>query len=116
MAAQSRFYFVSKWLKEQWPKGKKDGQWNWTDSIQMIENRLERFCKKYDVNPNGREIKICASRYLKDNNGIPKHLLKYFIYKDDKGATGIEYKSPLLNYLEDLKNNPEELNFSEYFL
>lgn len=88
-----------------------NNKWLWAESQNRIEERLERFCEKYKVNPTPRAVLVCAHRYINDCGGEPKVLLKYFIYKDEKTPTMINYKSLLLDYLDNY--NDEELTLDE---
>lgn len=91
-------------LKGMYPKGKKEGTKNyWAGGIMLIVKRLHLFYKKYGYNYTDEQIIEATKCYLdayKDNDKYMQ-TLKYFIFKDGKGAGGsIECESQLLNYIE----------------
>ena len=93
-----------KMLKEIFPKGKKDGtNLYWSDGVALIEKRLKVLFKKYETRYPDEEILDAAKRYVESFNGDYRFMkvLKYFLFKDEKGAAGkVEESSELINYIE----------------
>lgn len=102
-------------LKEIFPKGKKDGtNYHWTEGVVLIIRRLKLFFKKYGNEFTDEQIIQATEKYVEGFNGNYQYmrLLKYFIFKEQVGATGeVEGSSELINYIEnagqeeDLKND-----------
>lgn len=101
-------------LKEIYPKGRKDGTNNyWTEGQALIVRRLKLFFKKYGTEYSHEQIIQATQDYVNSFNGDYRFMrvLKYFIFKEVKGANGeIEGTSDLLNRLdnagqEDTENN-----------
>nr|DAJ62931.1 MAG TPA: hypothetical protein [Crassvirales sp.] len=97
-------------LKDLYPKGKKDGtNLPWTEGVALIEKRLKMFFKKYGEYPHENIIRA-TQKYVEGHNGNYRLMrtLKYFIWKEERGAAGdVESTSDLLTYLE---NAGEEEN------
>ena len=95
---------LAKKLKEIFPKGKKDGtNLYWSDGVALIEKRLKVLFKKYETRYPDEEILDAAKRYVESFNGDYRFMkvLKYFLFKDEKGAAGkVEESSELINYIE----------------
>lgn len=92
-------------LRELTPAGLKDGKWSWRGGPSEIKERLISFFKKWsDVNElyTSEDIINAYKQYLEDTkntDGSPhkyRKLLKYFIWKEEKG----EKSSLLMKYLE----------------
>lgn len=100
-------------LKKVYPEGKKQGTaYYWAEGKQLIMKRLMLFFKKYGKFPNDKIIEA-TKRYVNSFNGefYYMRLLKYFIFKEEKGKAGdIESSSELLNYIENSNqvNNTNE--------
>lgn len=100
-------------LKEIYPKGKKSNtQIYWAEGVALIEARLKLFFKKFGYH-KPEEIIDATQRYVDSFNGNYSYMrvLKYFIFKDVKGAEGVEKSSELLSYIE----NKNETNSPDYF-
>lgn len=99
-------------LKAIFPTGKKEGtNLQWTEGKALIVRRLKLFFRKYGTFPID-DILEAAQAYVSSFNGMYSYMrtLKYFIWKEEKGAGGeIEPSSDLLNYLEN-KGQEETLS------
>lgn len=105
---------IAKDLKDLWPTGSADfdgRKYAWQDSINETSSRLLTFKRKYETTFNRRIYREAAQRYLKDCGGTPRQLLRYFIFKDKKGAVGIEYTSSLLSYIEMVEEEENQFQF-----
>lgn len=91
-------------LKALYPKGKKPGtNIYWAEGKALIIKRLKQFFKKYGASYTNEDIISATERYIQSFNGNYKFMktLKYFIFKEEKGAGGdIESTSELLTYLD----------------
>lgn len=95
-------------LKEIFPKGKKEGtSLYWTEGATLIDKRLRAFFKKYGEYSK-EEIIDATKRYVESFHGDYSYMrtLKYFIFKDIRGAEEIENSSDLLTWIEN-KNDKE---------
>lgn len=100
-------------LKEIYPKGKKPGtHYYWSDGVKLIVNRLKVFYKKYGEDFSPEDIISATERYVKsfENNQRYMKLLKYFIFKDEKGAENVEHASDLLTFIENKDEESETSN------
>lgn len=89
-------------LKEIFPKGSKIPGHQWAEGVKLIVLRLKIFFKKYGIYSN-EEIINAAKAYVESFNGNYQYMqtLKYFIFKDVRGESGVvEPKSQLLTYIE----------------
>ncbi len=89
-------------LKKIFPKGSKVPGHQWTEGIKLIILRLKIFFKKYGIYSN-EEIINATKAYVESYNGNYQYMqtLKYFIFKDVRGESGVvEPKSQLLTYIE----------------
>lgn len=92
-------------LKSIFPQGRKDGTTiYWSEGKALIVRRLKAFFKKYGNNYTDSQIIEAAKSYVKSFNGNYKFMrtLRYFIFRDDVGDDGREYKSDLLNCIENV--------------
>lgn len=90
-------------LKKIFPKGKKEGtNLYWSEGVPLIVKRLKRFFDKYGYNYTSEQMVDAAKRYVSSFNGnySVMRTLKYFIFKEVKGADGVESASDLLTYIE----------------
>jgi len=91
-------------LKGIFPKGKKDGtNLYWTEGKTFIKKRLKNFFEKYGSKYTDDQIINATKSYVASFNGIYKtmRVLKYFIYKEEKGVDGkINSTSDLVNTIE----------------
>lgn len=97
-------------LKELTPKLKKDGKWNYADSVAIIQLRLQSFLRKFPNTDNlytEEQVINAYKAYIKDTTNFDgsisryRKLLKYFIWKlEDDG----DISSTLLTYLENPKS------------
>ena len=91
-------------LKDIFPKGKKDGtNLYWAEGKTFIKKRLKNFFEKYGSKYTDDQIINAAKSYVASFNGIYKtmRVLKYFIYKEEKGVDGkINSTSDLVNTIE----------------
>ena len=95
-------------LKEIFPKGKKEGtSLYWTEGTTLIDKRLRAFFKKYGEYSK-EDIIEATKRYVESFHGDYSYMrtLKYFIFKDVKGAEEVENSSDLLTWIEN-KNDKE---------
>lgn len=103
--------FIADDLKGLWPTGSvviEGRKYAWQDSRKETAARLLAFKRKYECRITRRIVKEAALAYLKDCGGTPRQLLRYFIFKDKKGAVGIEYTSSLLTYMEAIESEEDE--------
>ena len=103
---------IARDLKALWPKGSMvvyGKKYPWQDSEKETAERLLALKRKYGVKLCRRSFTDAAMRYLQDNGGLPKHLLRYFVFKDKRGVTGIEYQSPLLDYIDIVESENSEI-------
>lgn len=95
---------LAKGLKEIFPKGKKEGTNSyWTEGNALIIKRLKLFFKKYGDIYTDEQILQAAQSYVDSFNGNYRfmRLLKYFIFKEEKGAdNAVESTSDLINLIE----------------
>ncbi len=97
---------LAKALKEIFPKGAKIPGHQWSEGIKLIIMRLKLFFKRYGRYTN-EEIINATQAYVDSYNGNYTYMqtLKYFIFKDVKGESGmVEPKSQLLTYIENYDN------------
>lgn len=91
-------------LKELYPKGKKEGTSTyWAEGAVLIARRLKLFFKKYGKDYTDDQIVDATRGYVQSFNGDYQFMrtLKYFIFKEVKGAGGdIEGTSDLYNRIE----------------
>ena len=101
---EDRLDKLAEQLKNIFPKGKKDGtNLYWSEGKMFIKKRLKNFFNKYGTKYTDEQILNAAKEYVSSFNGIYKtmRVLKYFIYKEEKGADGkINSTSDLLNTIE----------------
>lgn len=101
---EDRLDKLAEQLKNIFPKGKKDGtNLYWSEGKMFIKKRLKNFFDKYGTKYTDEQILNAAKEYVSSFNGIYKtmRVLKYFIYKEEKGADGkINSTSDLLNTIE----------------
>lgn len=101
---EDRLDKLAEQLKNIFPKGKKDGtNLYWSEGKMFIKKRLKNFFDKYGTKYTDKQILNAAKEYVSSFNGIYKtmRVLKYFIYKEEKGADGkINSTSDLLNTIE----------------
>ncbi len=101
---EDRLDKLAEQLKSIFPKGKKDGtNLYWAEGKMFIKKRLKNFFEKYGNNYTDEQILNAAKSYIASFNGIYKtmRVLKYFIYKEEKGVDGkINSTSDLLNTIE----------------
>lgn len=101
---KERLSNLAKQLKEIFPKGKKDGtNTYWSEGIALIIRRLKLFFKKYGNTYTDEQILNATKSYVQSFNGNYQFMrvLKYFIFKEGKGADGmIEGTSDLVNAIE----------------
>lgn len=101
---EDRLDKLAQQLKNIFPKGKKDGtNLYWAEGKMFIKKRLKNFFEKYGSNYTDEQIINAAKSYIASFNGIYKtmRVLKYFIYKEEKGVDGkINSTSDLLNTIE----------------
>ena len=99
-------------LKELYPKGKKVGTNSpWTEGVVLIARRLKLFFKKYGKDYTDEQIIEATRNYVQSFNGDYQFMrvLKYFIFKEVKGAGGdIEGTSDLYNEIEHLGEEETE--------
>lgn len=99
-------------MRELWPTGKKDGKWDWRESVQNLASRLKWVWAKRELADYTIEDCLLVCRqYLsayKDNTKYMK-LLKYFIirqknaeYVGEDGQIHYAYESEFANMLENL--------------
>lgn len=105
---------LAKCLKEIYPKGRKEGtNTYWTEGNALIIKRLKLFFKKYGADYTDEQIIQATKSYVESFNGDYRFMrvLKYFIFKEEKGADGmVESTSDLINRIdnagqEDTENN-----------
>lgn len=103
---EDRLDKLAQQLKDIFPKGKKDGtNLYWAEGKMFIKKRLKNFFEKYGSNYTDEQILNAAKSYIASFNGIYKtmRVLKYFIYKEEKGVDGkINSTSDLLNTIENV--------------
>jgi hypothetical protein len=91
-------------LKNIFPKGKKDGtNLYWAEGKTFIKKRLKNFFSKYGNEYTDEQIINATKAYVSSFNGNYKimRVLKYFIYKEEKGIDGkINSTSDLVNTIE----------------
>ncbi len=93
---------LAKSLKDIFPKGSKVPGHQWTEGVKLIVLRLKMFFKKYGKFTN-EEIINAAKAYVSGYNGDYQYMqtLKYFIFKDVRGESGmVEPQSKLLTFIE----------------
>ncbi len=95
---------LAKRLKEIYPKGRKEGTNSyWTEGNALIIKRLKLFFKKYGTSYTDEQIIQATQSYVESFNGDYRfmRILKYFIFKEEKGADGmVESTSDLINRIE----------------
>lgn len=102
-------------LKKIFPKGKKEGtNLYWSEGVPLIAKRLKRFFDKYGYNYTSEQMVDAAKRYVSSFNGnySVMRTLKYFIFKEVKGADGVESASDLLTYIEN-KDQEDNNNWTD---
>lgn len=101
-------------LKAIFPKGKRPGgNQYWAEGEVLIVRRLKLFFKKYGDNFDHQKIIQAAKDYVTSFNGNYTYMrtLKYFIFKEERGANGeVEGTSDLITKIEnagqeDVDNN-----------
>lgn len=101
---EDRLDKLAEQLKSIFPKGKKDGtNLYWAEGKTFIKKRLKNFFEKYGNKYTDEQILDAARNYIASFNGIYKtmRVLKYFIYKEEKGIDGkINSTSDLVNTIE----------------
>ncbi len=99
-------------LKKIFPKGSKNPGYQWSEGIKLIVTRLKLFFKKYGRYSNEEIIKATQA-YVDGFNGNYQYMqtLKYFVFKDVKGESGmVEPQSQLLTFIENY-DHIEELRY-----
>lgn len=95
---------LAKCLKEIYPKGRKEGTNSyWTEGNALIIKRLKLFFKKYGTDYTDEQIIQATQSYVESFNGNYRfmRILKYFIFKEEKGADGmIESTSDLISRID----------------
>lgn len=95
---------LAKRLKEIYPRGRKDGTNSyWTEGNALIVKRLKLFFKKYGTDYTDEQIVQATKSYVKSFNGNYRfmRILKYFIFKEEKGADGmVESTSDLVSRID----------------
>ena len=114
----SFFEEVAKGLRELWPAGNKEGKWAWRSPVSELTERLKFIWREQDVTQD-YSVDDCLSaarQYLSrfEHNSTKYMLLcKYFIFKqksvgvDKNGVYKVDYVSPLLNILQDKKEQED---------
>ena len=104
---------LAKRLKEIYPKGKKEGQWYWTEGVALIKRRLQAFFVKYGKF-SAEEIIDATERYVQEKQDQPDmRLLKYFIFREHKTDGEANASSDLLTWIE---NKGEEERSVDWML
>ena len=110
----SFFTRVAEGLREMWPAGNKDEKWAWRSSVKELVGRL-KFIWAHQCVTDDYSVEDCLEagrKYLaRFQHGDTKYMkiLKYFIFKQKtagvttNGMYKMEYESPLLNILQDKK-------------
>lgn len=109
---------LAKELKNIFPKGKKAGtNTYWSEGNALIIKRLKSFFEKYNTDYTDEQILKAAKSYVQSFNGDYRFMrvLKYFIFKEEKGADGkVESTSDLItkidNFEEKDTENPNWIN------
>lgn len=95
---------LAKRLKEIYPKGRKEGTNSyWTEGNALIIKRLKLFFKKYGTDYTDEQIIQATQSYVESFNGNYRFMrvLKYFIFKEEKGADGmVESTSDLVSRID----------------
>lgn len=101
---EERISNLAKKLKEIFPKGRKEGtNTYWAEGNALIIKRLKLFFKKYGNIYTDEQIINATKSYVNSFNGNYRFMrvLKYFIFKEEKGADGmVESTSDLINRIE----------------
>lgn len=105
-------------MKAIFPKGKKEGTNSyWAGGVALIIKRLHLFYKKYGYNYTDAQILKATQDYVnsyKNTGNMYMSTLKYFIFKDSRGASGsVESESQLLTYIENV-GEEEEVNNDDW--
>lgn len=109
---------LAKQLKEIFPKGRKEGTNSyWTEGNALIIKRLKLFFKKYGNIYTDEQILDAARSYVSsfDGNYRFMRVLKYFIFKEERGADGmVESTSDLVSRIENAgEENTENNNWMD---
>lgn len=101
--------FMATKMKEAYPPGKKDGQWYWADSVQLIKARITAFAARFGKFPPEKVVQA-TKQYVEENQYSPyMKLLKYFVFRE--GEDGL-YTSDLLNILENGETGEEQRDWT----
>jgi len=110
-----------------WPRGKKDGKFDWKESVPVLRDRLMFIWKEEKITDNYTvdDILEAGRKYTAQfEHASTKfmQLLKYFIFKqkpigvNEKGLIKMSYESTLVKMLQDKKHEEKQESFEDFVI
>jgi hypothetical protein len=110
-----------------WPKGKKDGKFDWKESVPVLRERLmfiwkhEKVKEPYTVDDVLEAARVYIAQF--EHSSVKyMQLLKYFIFKkkemavDDNGLIKVTYESTLLKMLQNRQTEEKQGTFEDFVI